>query len=118
MIWDSTNQKKVYVVDADIDGYETLATYPSHQDVVFFRSGREALRTNPEDGPAMWVINVDLPDMSGADLQSMLQSRGNQSPLALVSNEYSVEDEIAARVAGAEMYFAKPLASEVIAAAV
>lgn len=118
MIWDSTNRTKVFVVDADSDGYEPLTDFPSHQDVVFFRSGREALRTSPDDGPAMWVINVDLPDMRGIELRSMLQSRGNQSPLALISNEYSVEDEIAARSAGAEMYFAKPLVSEVIAATV
>lgn len=117
MIWDVENhQKKVYIVDANSDGYERLADDASRREVVFFRSAREALRTQADCEPAMWVINLDLPDMSGADLRSMLRSRGSRSPLALVSDQYSVEDEMTARAAGAEMYFAKPLACEVIAA--
>ena len=118
MIWDVSHRKKVFVVDANCDDYEPLASDFSPQDFVFFRSGREALRSHPEAEPAMWVINLDLPDMRGTDLHAMLRSRGDRTPLALVSNEYSVEDEIAARAAGAEMYFAKPIASEVIAATV
>ncbi len=116
MIWDVENRERVYVVDANCDGYERLSEDTSGRQVVFFRSAREALRTQADCEPSMWVINVDLPDMSGADLQSMLRSRGSRTPLALVSDQYSVEDEMAARAAGAEMYFVKSLACEVIAA--
>lgn len=105
---------KVYVVDARQADYSELLDGMTAQemDVTFFRSACEALRTNPDDEPEMWVINMSLSDMSGTDLQSMLRARGSSSSMLLVGDTYSVEDEISARTSGASLYFAKPLQSE------
>ena len=88
----------------------------ANTEVVFFRSGREALRTNPEEQPAMWIVNLRLPDIAGTDLQQMLRTRGGTAPVVMVGDDYRVEDEITARSAGAALYFAKPLHNEMILA--
>jgi FixJ family two-component response regulator len=121
MIWEQKVRTTVYVVDPQTDDYVNLvpgnAIVGSNTNVVFFRSGQEALRSAAVDKPAMWVINVRLPDMSGTDLQSILKSKGCKAPIALVGDEYSVDDEMTARCAGAEMYFAKPISHQVLTAA-
>ncbi len=113
MIWD-TDRAKVFVVDANKSDYEKLVVASKNRstEVVFFATGQEALQSAPVRGPAMWVVNMDLPDMRGTQLRSMLRRRGNQSPLALVGDQYRVEDEIEARSAGCEMYFAKAMIHE------
>jgi len=120
MIWERRVRSTVYVVDPQSDDYVNLvpgnANVGSNPNVVFFRSGQDALRSADVDQPGMWVINVRLPDMSGTDLHSVLKTRGCKAPIALVGDEYSVEDEMTARCAGAEMYFAKPIPQQVLTA--
>lgn len=119
MIWDPSIRTKVYVVDASAEGYETIAQ--DHDlgsaEVAFFTNGRDALRAASEEAPAMWIVNMRLPDMDGSKFQSILRSSGCKSSIALISDEYKVEDEIEARCAGADMYFAKPLHRDLIFAA-
>ena len=119
MIWDPSIRTKVYVVDASAEGYETFAQDHGlgSAEVAFFTNGRDALRAASEEAPAMWIVNMRLPDMEGSKLQSMLRSSGCKSSIALISDEYKVEDEIEARCAGADMYFAKPLHRDLIFAA-
>ena len=58
------------------------------------------------------LLDLNLPDMSGTDLQELLRARGSKVPVMLVGDQYRVEDEIDARSSGATMYFAKPLQRE------
>ncbi len=118
MIWDTTERAKVYVVDANKADYAALlnASAGRNTEVIFFETGSDALRATPDKGPAMWIVNMQLSDMTGTDFRTMLRNRGNKSPLALVGNEYRVEDEIAARCAGVEMYFAKSMVHEALMA--
>ena len=118
MIWDTSDRTKVFVVDSNKADYAALVntSAKSNTEVVFFESGREALKAASTTGPAMWVVNMQLADMQGTELRSLLRRRGNKSPLALVGNEYSVADEIAARSSGCEMYFAKSMIHEAFAA--
>ena len=120
MIWDCQQKARIIVVDAGQGDYAALrqAAEAHRTEVVFFASGQEALREAGSKGPAAWVVNMSLPDMSGTDFRSLLRSRGNRAPMALVGEEYRVEDEIAARAAGAEMYFAKSMAHAILAATV
>jgi len=114
MISQSTNAAKIFVVDSDTDGYADVvgdAVYDSVQ-FRFFGNAREALNSQPTEEPEMWVVNMNLPDMSGTDLQELLRARGSNVPVLLVGDEYRMEDEINARSSGATMYFAKPLQRE------
>ena len=120
MIWDRTIRECVVVVDANPHDYHNLADLISRADVEirFVSSGNEALAACLTHMPALWIVNLDLPDMSGIDLRTMLRRRGIRAPVALVGDRYSVADEIRARTAGAEIYLAKPVHHEVVEAAV
>lgn len=114
MICHNNPTTKIYIVDANPDDYTDAVADAVHEPVQFrfFETGRDALRHNPDDEPDMWVVNMDQTDMAGTDLYSMLQSRGTSAPVLLVGDDYSVEDEMNARISGASMYFAKPLQGE------
>jgi DNA-binding response OmpR family regulator len=118
MTQQNSTHTKIFVVDQSSSDYAQLQDELANQqtEVVYFASGRDALRSNPEESTSMWVINMRLKDMSGSTLHDMLRARGCQAPIALVGNEYSVEDELEARVAGASLYLAKPLCPEMFGA--
>ena len=109
-------RNQVFIVDAFPSDYDDLVRDFGDVELVFFRTGRDALRSNPENAPSMWVVNTQLPDMSGMDLQAMLRTRGCSSPIALIGDEYRTEDELNARSAGAALFFVKPLLGEMLAA--
>ena len=102
---------RIVVVDRHPDDYENLArTSPDDRTKVeFLNSGRAALRLRGRVRPGLWIINMDLPDMSGLDLQSMLHGRYPDTPVYMVGDDYSPQDEISARSSGATMYFCKPV---------
>ena len=116
MIWDPNLRAKIFVVDSSPNDYEQLveSSNQAGTQVVFFESGRAALQAQAADTPAMWIVNLRLSDMSGIDLQSMLRSCGCCAPIALVGDEYRPSDEITARCAGADLYFAKPIQHDVL----
>jgi FixJ family two-component response regulator len=66
----------LYIVDPQWEDYGCVADEVAARrlDVRFFRSGREALRSNA-DAPNAWIVNQRLPDMSGVDLLAMLRWR-------------------------------------------
>jgi DNA-binding response OmpR family regulator len=119
MIARAANHPQVFVVDANAGDYQelasTLAEDGYHLEVC--DSGRAALRLDPGNAPELWVVNMNLPDMSGPNLLSMLRWRYPGVPICLVSDDYRAEDEISARCSGAELYLCKPLESEWLAAA-
>jgi len=119
MICPRRDRDKIFVVDARPKDYEAAVqeTTDSFVEFQFFANGRDALRSNPDEQPKMWVVNMKLADMSGTDLYSMLRSRGCNTPIVLVGNDYSVEDEMNARCSGATLYFTKPMVGEWILAA-
>ncbi|MCE9553755.1 MAG: response regulator [Planctomycetes bacterium] len=104
----------ICVVDSAPDDYDTVAgTMPSQEGhLQFVPSGRAALRVDPALDPDLWIINMDLPDMSGLELYPMIRSRFPGVPIYLVANQHTTDNEIRARSSGATMYFSKPLQSE------
>ncbi len=119
MIAPNIERSQVVIVDSKPNDYTTLVrSKPLGQaNFEFFDSGRAALRFEPTKPPQLWVININLPDMSGLDLYHMISSRWPDSPIYLVGDDYRPEDEINARISGATFYFCKPLQSEWLAAA-
>lgn len=118
MICRPQNRAEIHVVDPKPSDYTTLArgTDTQNTQFVFFRTGQDALRNGPKREPMMWVVNMQLPDMIGTDLQALLRQRGCKSPIIMVGDEYRPEDEISARTSGAALYFAKPIRSDMLLA--
>ncbi len=108
--------KRVYVVDAQSSDYAEMEQSCTRTglNVTYFRSGRDALRSNPDESPELWLVNMELPDMPGCTLHDMLRTRGCRVPIALIGDVYREEDERNARIAGASVYLAKPLVSRLV----
>ena len=98
------------VVDRTFDDYKVLFGDECLNSVAWrhFATGEEALRRADVSLASLWLVNMQLPDMDGAGLLALLRQRSRHCPVFLVSNEYSLSDEVAARVAGASAYLWKP----------
>ncbi len=68
--------------------------------------GRDALRLSPF--PALWIVNVTLPDMSGLDLCAMLRTQSPSPTVYMLTDKYRPADERAAWLAGASLFSPKP----------
>jgi DNA-binding response OmpR family regulator len=101
----------VAVVDPDRDYQDAISALMAANEATFrfYGSGREALRLGAVDHGALWLISVELPDMTGLDLLEMLRDRLDGAAVCMVGKTYRVEDEMGAYRAGAAMYACKPI---------
>src|SRR4029078_6325513 len=98
------------VVDSNCDEYLALAiALRAHQvRLHFFSTGRAALRAIGACPSILWIVNTHLPDISGLSFLNLIRHRMRRCRVILVGDNYSVEDELAARSAGATAYVCKP----------
>ncbi|MEQ8210097.1 MAG: response regulator [Lacipirellulaceae bacterium] len=101
----------IYVIDRDASQYEQVDSGMSDGDVKLqvFNTATEALRIPRYAAPLCFIVNADLPDLSGFELRSMLVDRWPGVPGYVISDRYAPENEIKARCSGATLYFCKPL---------
>jgi DNA-binding response OmpR family regulator len=104
------NVDRIAIVDPAIDDYELLLAELESRaaSVRVFVSGEEALLAVGKHPASLWIINARLPDMPGVELWELIRHRFPHASAFLVSNSYSVEDEVGARLAGATAYLCKP----------
>ena len=107
----TTSRVKVCVVDTDFGDYSHLLAERKLRGLEWelIGSGREALRQLQRDPVTLWVINVQLPDMSGAELCQMIKSQNPSAVVYLLTDDYRAEDERAAWLAGAALFRPKPI---------
>lgn len=99
------------VVDPKRSDYEGLFTSADEVRlaVCLLSSGGEALRLARDRPVGPWMINVQLPDLSGFDLVEMLRPQVCDAALVMVADEYRLEDELRALSLGVTQYVCKPL---------
>ena len=73
-----------------------------------FSSGREFLRSKPTNSPACLVLDVQLPGLSGLDLQRELARRGNTMPIIFITGHGDIPMSVRAIKAGAVEFLTKP----------
>ena len=80
-------------------------------DVVSTRDAEEALAAVGARLPDIFVLDVQLPGMSGLDLLRMLRSRSDtQGICTVVVTSYAMDaDRAVAKDAGCDAYFSKPI---------
>ena len=100
----------VFIVDAKPSDYAQFAASCAGDrfSFQFARCATDALRLRQTSPRVVWLINVELPDMSSYDLYETLRARGRKSTVCLVGDEYRADDEIQSRSCGAAMYACKP----------
>lgn len=103
--------RQLVVVDPDLHAYRTLveSAQSGELKLTLTSSGRSALRLLPSFIDATWVINTQLPDMSGFELLDMLFSLQHKLRAAVIDNEYDRDRELQALRQRAMQYVCKPM---------
>ena len=106
-------RETLIVVDANLDDYDELIADVGWHGVrtACFATGEAALRAHDASIAVMWIVNARLPDMAGVALLAFIRPRTPWARFFLVGDEYSPDDELAARSAGASAYLCKPVSA-------
>jgi DNA-binding response OmpR family regulator len=70
--------------------------------------GEDALSKVLDDAPALAILDVGLPKLSGYELARELRSRGYQFPVLMLTARVTVDDKVSGLESGADDYLAKP----------
>jgi DNA-binding response OmpR family regulator len=102
---------RITIVDSAPQDYVALlaAADAPGVSIHFLSSGNDALRFARRCHSELWVINSQLPDMSGFDLAEMLRSVRRSTLVFLIGDEYRLDDEMQALTLGLAKYLCKPL---------
>jgi CheY-like chemotaxis protein len=106
-----TPSVRVAIVDSTPQDYEALLAAADTPGVSmhFLLSGNDALRFARRFPSGLWVINAQLPDMSGFDFAAMLRSMRRNALVFIIGDEYRLDDELQALTLGLAKYLCKPL---------
>jgi FixJ family two-component response regulator len=83
-----------------------------------FASARDFLKQPPVEGPACLVLDVQMPGLSGMDLQSELANSGVEIPIIFITAHGDIPMTVRAIKAGAVEFLPKPVRSQTLLAAV
>jgi len=110
----------VYVVDDDKRMREALLDLlaAAHRRASAFASGSEFLRTADTSTPGCLVIDLQMPDGSGLEVQDKLLALGCPMPLIFLTGHADVPSSVTALKAGASDFILKPFAAEILLEAV
>ncbi|HEY1599435.1 MAG TPA: response regulator [Pirellulales bacterium] len=103
------SESHIVVIDPCPKDYRDLTALAGEHgwSVHFLTSGRAAIQFAPRGHPALWMINVHLPDMLGFDFLEMLRELAVAARLFAIADHYDAEDERQACFRGADLYLCK-----------
>lgn len=104
-------QPIVFVVDDDASVREALGRLirSAGLRVEAFASAEAFLERPRADGPACLVLDVQLPDLSGLDLQQRMARANNEIPIVFITGHGDIPTTVRAMKAGAMEFLTKPL---------
>jgi FixJ family two-component response regulator len=103
----------VFIVDDDFRVREALCELlESHgMRVVAYGSAGEYVRTDKPDVPACIVLDVELPDINGLDLQNQIAG-GDHPPIVFITGHGDIPSSVRAIKHGAVDFLTKPFSDE------
>src|SRR5580698_5999793 len=110
----------VVVVDDDISVRESLELLLQNEgwQPALFESAQEFLTRLPTVAPSCLILDVNLPDLSGLDIQQRISDEKFSTPIIFITGYGDVPTSVRAMKAGAAEFLTKPLDDEVIIGAV
>jgi FixJ family two-component response regulator len=110
----------VYVVDDDISVRESLEALISTAgwEPRTFASAQEFLNRARAPGPSCLVLDVNLPDLSGLELQGRIADDRLNMPIIMMTGYGDVPMTVRAMKAGAVEFLTKPFAEEALLGAI
>lgn len=115
----SADSPIVFVVDDDFRVREALSSLIASVGlrVAVFGSAEEFLKSEKPDGPACLVLDLDLPEASGLELQGEL-ANGNGPPIVFITGHGDVPSSVRAMKAGAVEFLPKPFGEQELLGAI
>ena len=115
----SRDSPVVFVVDDDSRVRDALSSLIASVGlrVSSFGSASEFLNAEKPDAPACLVLDLELPDISGLDLQQELASR-EAPPIVFITGHGDVPSSVRAMKAGAVEFLSKPFGEQELLSAI
>ena len=103
----------VFVVDDDARVREALSSLlgSAGLEVALFASATEFLKAEKPDSPACLVLDLELPDIHGLELQKELSER-EAPPIVFITGHGDIPSSVKAMKAGAVEFLSKPFGDE------
>ena len=110
----------VFVVDDDISVRESLELLIRAEgwEPELFESAQEFLARPRAFAPSCLVLDVNLPDLNGLDLQKRVAADRNDMPIIFITGYGDVPMTVKAMKAGAVEFLTKPFGDEVLLSAI
>jgi FixJ family two-component response regulator len=110
----------VVVVDDDISIRESLELLIQNEgwQPALFESAHEFLARLPTVFPSCLILDVNLPDLSGLDIQQRITYEKSSTPIIFITGYGDIPTSVRAMKAGAAEFLTKPLDGEVIIRAI
>jgi FixJ family two-component response regulator len=112
--------RTVYVVDDDASFRKAVSRLlrAAGHEVVTFASASAFLESLPSTGPGCVVADLQMPGLSGLDLQAALHRSGNPLPVLFLTGHGDIPTSVRAMRLGAEDFLTKRAPREALLAAV
>jgi FixJ family two-component response regulator len=109
----NTDEPIVFVVDDDYRVREALSSLIASVGlrVVAFGSAAEFLESEKPDSPACLVLDLQLPDVNGLELQRELAA-GDGPPIVFITGHGDIPSSVRAMKAGAIEFLPKPFSEQ------
>lgn len=104
----------VFVVDDDASILRAMTRLLKSEGLAVetFPSPREFLERPPHDGPGCLVLDLQMPELDGLEVQRALAEAGRDLPIVFVSGHGNVPASVEAMKAGALDFLTKPFQDE------
>src|SRR5215469_15425313 len=111
---------QVYVVDDDVSVREALSSLirSAGLTVKTFASASDSLRGLEKEQPGCLVLDIQLPDINGFELQQELATREIQIPIIFLTGHGDIPMSVRAIKAGAVEFLTKPFDDEYLLEAI
>ena len=110
----------VVVVDDDISVRESLELLIQSEgwQPALFESAQEFLTQLPTVVPSCLILDVNLPDLSGLDIQQRISDEKSSTPIIFITGYGDIPTSVRAMKAGAAEFLTKPLDDEILIRAI
>src|SRR5271167_5124574 len=116
----SESVSEVYVLDDDVSVREGVASLIRSVGlkVRTFASTQEFLASLQKERPSCLVLDIQLPDINGFELQQELTAKGVQIPIIFLTGHGDIPTSVRAIKAGALEFLTKPFDDEYLLEAI
>jgi FixJ family two-component response regulator len=110
----------VVVVDDDISVRESLELMIQNEGwrAALFESAQEFLTRLPTLVPNCLVLDVNLPDLSGLDIQQRISGEKSSTPIIFITGYGDIPTSVRAMKAGAAEFLTKPIDDQIMLQAI